>query len=141
MVFFSTGKFSSVSPPKNVRCATLFVARLLQHEVDALPRRLLAHELRLLAVLGVDDLVLAVLVAVGAARLHWLVTFSTIVVSGNGVSGMIFGGGGCGRRGDLADRAHARQLARSWRPDLPSVDDRTDALGDASSLARAAAVP
>ena len=47
----------------------LVVARLLQHEVDALARRLLAHELRLLAVFGVDDLVLAVLVAVLAAQI------------------------------------------------------------------------
>ncbi len=44
-------------------------ARLLQHEVHALARRLLAHELRLLAVFRIDDLVLAVLVAVGAAQI------------------------------------------------------------------------
>ena len=43
-------------------------AALAQGEVDGLARRLLAHELRLLAVLGVDDLVLAVLVAVLAAQ-------------------------------------------------------------------------
>ena len=68
IVFWSTGKFSSVSPPKNVMCATLLSPDFLEHEVDALPRRFLAHELRLLAVLGIDDLVLAVLVAVGAAQ-------------------------------------------------------------------------
>ena len=44
-------------------------ARLLEHEVDALARRLLRHELRLAAVLGVDNLVFAVLVAVGAAQI------------------------------------------------------------------------
>ena len=46
----------------------LVVARFLEHELHALARGLLAHELGLLAVLGVDDLVLAVLVAVGAAQ-------------------------------------------------------------------------
>ena len=40
----------------------------LQEELDAVARRLLGHELRLLAVLGVDDLVLAVLVAIGARQ-------------------------------------------------------------------------
>ena len=44
-------------------------ARFLQHEVDALARRLLAHELGLLAVFGVDNLVFAVLVAVLAAQI------------------------------------------------------------------------
>ena len=43
-------------------------ARFLEHEVDALSRDLLAHELRLPAVLRVDDLVLAVLVAVRAGK-------------------------------------------------------------------------
>ena len=62
-----TLKFSSVSPPKNVRCA--LAAGLAQQEVHALPRRLLAHPLRLPAVLGLDDLVFAVLVAVGAAEI------------------------------------------------------------------------
>ncbi len=44
------------------------LARFAQQELDALARGLLRHELRLLAVLGVDDLVLAVLVAIGAAQ-------------------------------------------------------------------------
>ena len=44
------------------------VARFAQRELDALARGLLAHELRLLAVLGIDDLVLAVLVAIGAGQ-------------------------------------------------------------------------
>ena len=43
-------------------------AALLEQELDAVARRLLGHELRLLAVLGVDDLVLAVLVAVRARQ-------------------------------------------------------------------------
>ncbi len=43
-------------------------ARFAQREVHARPGRLLAHELGLAAVLGVDDLVFAVLVAVGAGQ-------------------------------------------------------------------------
>ena len=43
-------------------------AGFLQREIDRRLRRLLAHELRLAAVLGVDDLVLAVLVAVLARQ-------------------------------------------------------------------------
>ena len=39
IVDFSTGKFSSVSPPKNVRCATL--AAFPEQELDAVARRLL----------------------------------------------------------------------------------------------------
>ena len=44
------------------------VARLAQGELDGLAGRRFAHELGLLAVLGVDNLVLAVLVAVGAGE-------------------------------------------------------------------------
>ena len=43
-------------------------AALLEHEVHALAGGLGAHELRLCAVLGVDDFVFAVLVAIGAAQ-------------------------------------------------------------------------
>ena len=46
----------------------LVVAGFPQHEVHAFTRRLFAHELRLLAVFGVDDLVFAVLVTVRAAQ-------------------------------------------------------------------------
>jgi hypothetical protein len=66
MVSFNTLKLSRVSPPKNVRWALFGFARFLQHEVDARLGGLDRHELRLRAVFGVDDLVLAVLVAVGA---------------------------------------------------------------------------
>jgi hypothetical protein len=45
------------------------VARLAQREIDAGPGGLLAHELRLPPVLGVDNLVFAVLVTVGAAQI------------------------------------------------------------------------
>src|SRR5207245_2606051 len=44
-------------------------AALSEEELDTVPRRLRGHELRLLAVLGVDDLVLAVLVAIGARQI------------------------------------------------------------------------
>src|SRR4029079_6628118 len=44
-------------------------ARFLERKLDALARGLFAHELRLPSVLGVDDLVLAVLVAVGARQI------------------------------------------------------------------------
>src|SRR5712691_7160873 len=44
------------------------VARFLEHELHALTRGLLAHELRFPAVFRVDDLVFAVLVTVGAAQ-------------------------------------------------------------------------
>ena len=43
-------------------------------------------------------------------RLHWFVTFSTIVVSGNGASGITLGVL-AGRRVHFADRLHAHQLA------------------------------
>ena len=43
-------------------------AALPEQELDAVARRLLGHEFRLLAVLGVDDLVLAVLVAIRARQ-------------------------------------------------------------------------
>src|SRR5262249_15229690 len=42
--------------------------RFTQQKLDAFPRGLLGHELRLLTVLGVDDLVFAVLVTVRAAQ-------------------------------------------------------------------------
>ena len=41
---------------------------LPEEELDAVARRLLGHELRFLAVLGVDDLVLAVLVTISARQ-------------------------------------------------------------------------
>jgi hypothetical protein len=65
---------------KRQMCATC--AALLEQEIDAVARRLLRHELRLPAVLGVDDLVLAVLVAIRARQVALVVTFITIVVSG-----------------------------------------------------------
>ena len=66
MVDLSTGKFSSVSPPKNVMCATRPLS--FNSKSTAVAGRRLGHELRLFAVLGVDDLVLAVLVAVRAGE-------------------------------------------------------------------------
>ena len=50
-----------------MRWATL--SALPQEELDAVARRLLGHEFRLLAVLGIDDLVLAVLVAIRARQI------------------------------------------------------------------------
>ncbi len=44
-------------------------ARLAKHEIDTLTGSVFAHELRLLAVFGIDDFVLAVLVAIGAAKI------------------------------------------------------------------------
>src|SRR4030095_4149555 len=40
-----------------------------QEKIDAVARRLLGHELRLFPVLGIDDLVLAVLVAIRAGQI------------------------------------------------------------------------
>ena len=107
----------------------LVVAGLPEHEVDAVARRLLAHELRLPSVLGVDDLVLAGPVAVLQLRLHWLVTFSTIVVSGNGASGITLGVGR-DRRVDLGDRLHARELGERGVHGVGYESDPASTTGD-----------
>ena len=113
------------------------VARLAQQEVDALARRVLRHEFRLPAVRRVDDLVLAVLVAVGAAQIALVGDVQHHRRERDAPSG--FEGDGRQRnhlgrhrrrRADLADRLHARQIGERL----------VDVVERAQLLARARAV-
>ena len=104
-------------------CACGLSARFAQRELDGFARRGLAHELRLLAVLGVDDLVFAMLMQYVHARLHWLVTLTTSVCSGTGFSGMIFGIGS----GFAEDSASARTRANSAIVSPTSTASKRDA--------------
>ena len=90
----------------------LVVARFLEHELHALARGLLAHELRLHPVFGVDDLVLAVLVAVGAGQVALIRDVEHHRRQRKRRQRQDFRRrSGVGARHDqLADGAHARQL-------------------------------
>ena len=90
----------------------LVVARFLEHELHALARGLLAHELRLQPVFRVDDLVLAVLVAVGAGQVALVRDVEDHRRQRERREREDFRRrSGVGARHDqLADRTHARQL-------------------------------
>ena len=94
----------------------LVLAGFAQRELDAVARRLFAHELRLLAVRGIDDLVFAVLVTIRAGQValvghvdhQRLQRYRTQRYDLQRLAHRSLGGGGLGHH--LAQRAHTLKL-------------------------------